>query len=573
MADGSRDTPVRNSPASQLVLLGAVLPMTAGLRTTEAVAVAGERIVAVGDRALGRQRAGTEAEVLDFGERTLLPGFIDTHAHVAAAAVGAETMVDCRASRCSSVAEILQTLSDNLTAAADGWLMARSSLMLDQKLSDRRLPTRAELDSVSTTVPIALRTSHVSLLNSAALEAVRIEDYLDVAHGSLGPTTIELGSDGRPSGVVSNLDSLLPFPQPGPELVERALQTGTRRLFLANGVTSMCEMTDTPEALRQMLELSERNLLPGRFSLFLMSPATFTLEQACAWREQGIEERPGRFEVRGIKLFADGGFSSRDAAIKLPYAGRDATDPHARGKLNFSDAELTEILTRASEADLQVAFHTNGERAQEAVCRVAESLDIPAQLPVRLEHAGNFVYDKGLPELWRRAGAVPVPQAMFIHAMAEFMPTYLGPRGAQHGRLPFRTLFADGWRPASGSDAYWALDDEVCDPLWNVSLCMSRRGYSGRPIDPEESLDLATALSMYTVHGAALLGEEANRGTLEPGKLADLVVLDRDLTRDPSAENVLAADVDFVFIGGELVHAREGAAPPRRSVAGDGARV
>lgn len=547
---------------SEKAILGRVLTLTEGLIARQGLTVAGDRIVEVGDRALADGDLTAGRRVLDFGERTILPGFVDNHAHVAAASVGAETMIDCRASRCSTVGQILQTLSDNLDASDDnGWLMARSSLMLDQKLEERRLPSRQELDSVSRRIPIALRTSHVSILNSAALEAVGIDDYAGVTHGSLGPTTIERGPDGRPSGVVSNLDSLLPFPEPDAATVRTALERGSRRLFTANGVTTICEMTDTPRAMRAMVESIDAGRLPIRFSVFLMSPATFTLEQACAWREQGVEERAGRFEVKGIKLFADGGFSSRDAAVKHPYASGVALESDARGKLNFTDSQLEEILASARDAGLQVAFHTNGERAQEAVCRVAHALDPASPLPVRLEHAGNFVYDKSLPDLWRRTGAIPVPQAMFIHSMAEFMPIYLGPYGAQHGRLPFRTLMDDGWELSSGSDAYWALDDEVCSPLWNMWLCMSRRGYSGQPIDPEEALDLERALRMHTINGARLLGEDATRGTLEPGKVADLVVLDRDLTADPSPENVRDASVDYVYVGGERVYERDGANP------------
>lgn len=540
------------------ILLGRVLTLTDGLRTRRAVSIRDGRIAGVGapDEL---QDGSDEVEILDFGERTLMPGFVDTHAHVALTAVGAETMVDCRVPQCSSVEDILQKLSDSLGETQDGWLMARSSLLLDQKLADRRLPTRDELDRVSGTVPIALRTSHLSVLNSSALNKVDIDRFIGLRQGSLGPVTIEMGSDGRPNGIVSNLDAMLPFPEPDEATVSRAIEENTIRQFTANGVTSICEMSDTRQSLDVMVDLIDRGRLTSRFSVFLMSPGTLSFEQACNWRDQGIHERPGVFEIRGIKVFADGGYSSRDAAVHHPYAESVALESGPLGKLNFTEKELADMFIAADHAGLQVALHTNGERAQEQVCLVTEKLRLNNALPVRLEHAGNFVYEKNTPEMWRRGSALPVPQPMFIYTMAPYMPIYLGDYGARHGRLPFKTLTDAGWDLPAGSDAYWALEDEVTNPLWSIWCCMKRLGFDGQLIDPEEAIDLETALRMHTIFGARLLDREEIIGTLETDKLADIVVLDRDITSGITVDDLPGVKVDSVYVGGEQVYLRTGA--------------
>lgn len=522
----------------------------------------GARLAAVG--AAEEVAAGVpQARVLDFGDRTIMPGFIDTHAHVALTSIGRETMIDCRVHRCRSIEGIVETLRDSLDLAEEtGWLIARSSLLLDQKLEDRRFPTKEDLDRVSTTVPIALRTSHLTILNSRALDQVEIERFASARHGSLGPVTIERGADGTPNGIVSNMDSLLPFPEPDPETAKRAIEVGARELFTANGVTTVCEMSDTREALDAMVELIDAGQLHPRFQVFLMAPGTVTVEQACDWRAQGIQERAGRFDIHGLKLFADGGYSSRDAATKHPYAPEVALEPGSTGKLTFTDDELSTIFQQAHAAGLQVALHTNGERSQEAVCAVAERLNLPDWYPVRLEHAGNFMYDPQTQDAWRRAGAQPMPQPMFIYTMAEFMPIYLGEYGARHGRLPFKTLLETGWELPSGSDAYWALEEEVTNPLWSMWCCMKRQAFSGEVIDSDEAIDLESALRMHTVNGARALGLD-DRGSLEPGKAADVIVLDGDLTNGIGADNIQDVKVDRVYVGGESVYERPGASPPQ----------
>jgi predicted amidohydrolase YtcJ len=544
--------------SEQVVLHGKVLPLSDGLKTQQAVGIRDGKILGVGGVSqVADMMKGVAA--LDFGDRTIMPGFIDSHSHAASSAMGAAWMIDC-VNTCSCIEEMQQVLTQNLDAAErTGWVNARGTFMANVRWTDGRYPTREDLDKVSKKVPIAVRTGHISILSTKALEVVEIEKYANAVHGSGGPIAIHRGADGKPNGRINNLDGLLPYPEPDDATVESSLDTGIRDYFTAHGVTTICEITDHRRSLGILGRLIDQGRVRSRFKLLLRVPRTCSFEDALRWRELGITERPGMFEVAGVKLFADGGFSSADAAVKAAYAKEVALHPGSKGVLSFKDDELARILEKSATAGMQVAFHANGERSQEQICRIVKELGLKGAAPVRLEHAGNWVWDPETPHQWQEAGALPVPNPMFLSLMAPAMPGFLGKYGAQHGRLPFKSLLARGWELPSGSDATCYYDRSVSNPFFSIWCCMKRQGWDGHLIDPEEAIGLEDALKMHTVHPARLLGEEHTRGTLEVNKLADLIVLDRNVL-DVTADDVRDVNVDFVFRGGELVYAREGAA-------------
>jgi len=546
----------------QAVLLGRILPLRPhdGLRTENAVALRGDTIAAVGPSAdvAGAVPAGTP--VLDFHDRTVMPGFVDTHTHAAAGSIGGTTMLNCVDGH-ESIADIQQTLTDHLGDGTEsGWLIARAKLFLDRRLRDDRYPTREDLDKVSRTVPLALQTGHLTMLNSAGLEAIDVERFVGVRHGGMGPIHVQTGPDGRPNGLVNNMDALLPLPVPDRGAAKDAVADGVRRLFTANGVTTLCEMSDTRATMASLTELVDEGRIGSRMDVFLMVPGTMSLDEALDWRRNGISERPGMLDIRGVKMFGDGGYSSSDAAIHSPYCDEVALEPGSTGVLSFSDDELADVLRTLHAVRVQLALHTNGERAQEQLGRVGAKLNLRGGPPIRLEHAGNWMWDPLTPEHWHRGGAVPVPQATFMYTMAAGMPHYLGDYAARPGRLPLRTLFESGWELAGGSDWIWSFEEKITNPLFSVWCCMQREGWDGVVIDPEERLDLETALRMHTANGAKLLGHGDTRGSLEAGRLADIVVLDRDITC-VGADGIRDSRVDYVFVGGDLVYVRDGAVP------------
>ncbi|WP_040167349.1 amidohydrolase [Microbacterium gorillae] len=541
------------------LITGRVLSLAAGLSQDQALAVTGTDIAAVGSTEAARSVLGSPARVLDAGRRTVMPGFIDSHSHAAATAIDSATMVDCV--NCHSIEQMQQILSENLHRAADtGWLIARGQFLLNLRWTERRYPDRHDLDKVSTTIPIAFRAGHKAVLNTKALEVVDIERYAGVTHGAAGPASIEREADGRPSGRINNLDPLLPLPEPTAAEVDAAIRNGVRNLFTAKGVTTTCEITDSRASLQTLADMVDDGTAGTRFKLLLWVPRTYTLDEALDWRAQGLTERAGMFDVHGIKMFADGGYTSSDAATEVPYTAAVASEPGSMGVLSFSDDELAELLDRLGTAGVELAMHANGERSQEQLARVLENFTGTAP-KLRLEHAANWVWNAQTPDRWRRANAAPVPNPSFMFTMAPAMPHFLGEYGARSGRLPYRTLLDQGWRLPAGSDCTPNYDIEASDPFTSMWCAMAREGWDGVPIEPEESIDLESALRMHTQYPAELLGEGDRKGTLEAGKLADLVVLDRDITAGVDAATIRDVQVDHVLLGGRTVYSRPGAEP------------
>jgi predicted amidohydrolase YtcJ len=505
------------------------------------------------DLLLRERLRGPGTEVRDVGDRTLLPGFIDVHAHLEVAARTLETTVDCRAPVCGTVADVLDALRDGLgTQVRDGWMVGQGNLFFDQKLAERRLPTREELDSVSRDVAIALRAGgHITVLNSRALQEAGIDaGYRAPDHSITGMPDVEMGSDGRPTGVVREFDNALPLPELGRDELRTALRDGTRRLFTANGVTTVGEISETPAGLELLDGLIADGELGLRMAIYLWAPGTMSVEQACSWTEH-LTLRAGedRFRIQGLKLFSDGGYSAASAATKKPYL-----DGHC-GKIALTEDGFSKTFHRATEAGLQLAVHANGDGAQEWLCKaIAAEGGAPAgRLRTRIEHAGNFLPDyEATTATWTQAGIIPVPQPVFIYTFGDFFESYLGEYGTR-GRFPFRRLIDDGWELTGSSDVWVGSEDHATEPMFSVWCCLARQSFLGERLHPEQAVTLDEALAMHTINAARVLGVEEHRGSIEAGKVADLVVLDRDVHRT-ATDDLRDVGVDLVLSEGRVVH-------------------
>ena len=558
MAQDLTDVP---AVADTIVLSRNVIPLDVAARDPEArgLAIRDGRILAVLREDAIEAHRGPQTAVHDIGDRPLLPGFIDVHAHVEVACRAAHGTVDCRAPECGSIDDVLSTLSEAAAGERDSpWLVGQANLFFDRKLAEGRLPTRDELDRVSRDVPIALRAGgHITVLNTRALEVAGIDEHFHPPDASItGKPVVVRDECGCPTGVVKEMDNLLPIPPPDRDQVAEALHSGIRTMFTEHGVTSLGEISETVTGIGCMDDLANAGRLGARVGVYLWAPGTMSLADACDWQSQ-FALTAGRDHVRiqGVKLFADGGYSAKSAAVKRPYLGEDG---HC-GDIALTEEFMAEALAETRRAGLQLAIHANGDRAQEWLCDViAANGGSPAGgMRTRIEHAGNFRPERETTESWRRAGIVPVPQPVFLYTFGDYFSDYLGPYG-DLGRFPFAELLADGWRLSGSSDVWVGSEREATNPLFGVWCAVRRESYTGHVIDPEQAVTIEQALRMHTIDAAAVMGLEAERGSLAPGKLADLVVLDRDPFTVPVDELPRIA-VDAVYLGGERIHRREAA--------------
>jgi predicted amidohydrolase YtcJ len=540
--------------AERVLVSARVYTMAASGSPVTAVAIADGKITATGGQELVERLRSAGTEVVDVGERPILPGLIDAHVHYEIESVALATSVSIHTPPCTSIDDIVTTLRENADRSdtRGGWLVGEGNLMQDQRLQERRVPNRHDLDKVSTTVPIALRIGgHTTAMNSRALELADFGRRTKLSRAAL----LERDERGELTGVAREVFYDLPIPVPEGDAMRETLVSGMRQAFTRYGVTTIGEIPRTVRATRLMHELVDAGSLPCRIRAFVRPEPGMTVEETIDIAREWQHTDEARFRVQGIKLFADGGLTAATAATLRPYAIRRGS----RGRLKYTAHELQRYISSIAEASLQPMVHAVGERAQIAVCdavRAAGVRSLPPRRRPRVEHAGNFVSGHQVLDAWEAADIVPVPNIVMLYSFGAFMPRYLGRYGTR-GRFPLKMLIEQGWRLPSGSDIT-GDEPQSTNPMFGVWTAVARQSVSGQLVEPEQALTVDQALRMYTVDAAAALGDD-HLGTLEPGQRADLVVLDRD-PHEVDPDQLPDIRPELVIHDGEVVHATEAAA-------------
>jgi predicted amidohydrolase YtcJ len=542
-----------DTKADTVILGGRVISMHPdATRDAHGVAIKGDRILRLIKRAQLADVCGPDTRVIDLGDRPLLPGFVDVHAHSEVVCRTTFGTVDCRTPECATIDDVCAALRAEVARQEPGqWVVGQGNLFFDRKLKERRLPSRADLDSVSRDSPVAVRAGgHITVLNSKALELAGIDrDYVAPTFSVTGLPEVVRDTDGNPTGVVKEMDTLLPFPGYDRHRLRAALKEGLYNYFTRFGVTTIGEISETVDGIECLNDMAEADELPVSMRIYLWAPGTLKLEEACNWPQHiRLTASEAAIRIQGIKLFADGGFSAKSAAVSCPYVGSTSC-----GEIAFPKYFFRRALEQSQRNGLQLAVHANGDRAQEWLCQLVTEMGGAGtgRARMRIEHAGNFLPRRETRDWWAKAGIIPVPQPVFIYTFGEYFPDYLGQPGTV-GRFPFRTLIDEGWRLSGSSDVWIGSEREATNPLFSVWCCLKREAYSGAIIDEHESITLEQALRMHTLDAAATMGEDDVKGSLAPGKLADVIALDRD-PFDVPVDDIRRLKVDYVMARGRTV--------------------
>lgn len=537
----------------QVVVGGRVITMERDAATDwNGVLIRGERIVRLIRRSeLAALDDGTR-EIIDLGTKMLMPGFVDVHAHSEVVCRTAYKTVDCRAPECDTIPKVLEALRrDAPEGGKNDWIVGQANLFFDRKLAEDRLPTREELDTVSTERPIALRAGgHITVLNTRALEVAGVDrNFVPPSHSITGPVTVERDENGDPTGVVKEMDVLLPLPSPNAEELSAAIEDGLRKYFTTYGVTTIGEISESIEGLQAMNELALAGRLPVGMRVYLWAPGTIKLEDVPHWRDRlSLTAPESAIRIQGVKVFSDGGFSARSAAVNCCYKGAGDFS----GFIAFPKYFLRQALKVCRDNGLQLAVHANGDRAQDWLSDNIADLGGAGsgRQRVRIEHAGNLLPNWETADRWAASGIVPVPQPVFLYTFGEYFPDYLGDYGAR-GRFPFKSLIEAGWRLSGSSDVWIGSEREATNPFFSIWCCLKRETYTGNYIDPHEAITLEQALRMHTIDAAWAMGEDDQKGSLAPGKLADVIALDRD-PFDVEVDGLRDIKVEFVMARGSV---------------------
>ncbi|MGH2879151.1 MAG: amidohydrolase [Solirubrobacteraceae bacterium] len=531
---------------AELLLIGDVRTMRPDGASAGALAVRDGRILAVGDAHDLSSLRGSETVVLDVGGRTVLPGLIDAHGHfghVARSMVGA---VDCRTPPVATVADILERASARARQLPAGnWILLQGTTFQDELLAERRFPTPDELTAVSADRPIVYRSSiHHLVLNRCALALAGIDrDTPEPPSGH-----IERDAAGEPTGVLAEMFDHLPIPPSGePELVESISRVAWRD-YLANGVTSIQEIWDSSALMGLLGKAVADREIPLRVRGFGWVPLAGSVAEVASGAIGDAQLTPGWFEGGGVKLFVDGGTSAHTAAFYEEYL--DA--PGRRGALTYELEQLTAHIAEAHAAGAQVAIHAAGDLAQDISLAALELAGVRSELDLRprIEHGANTAWNAWRSDFCKRLGVLPVPNLGFIYNYGEFWPRSLGKRG--ENCIPLRTLFDSGFPVPSSSDTTGG-DPRLLNPFHNMWCAITRKTFTGATIDPRQRITREQALAMYTRHAAHAGFWESSRGTLQPGMLADIAVLDRNLD-DVADEDFDQIGVDHTIVDGEILY-------------------
>lgn len=482
------------------------------------------RVAALGDPDELAAALPPGAERVDLAGRVVLPGFVDGHCHLELSTTHLAYEVSCFSPPHRSLAEIASALAERARGTPPGeWIVGRANFSLERWVEEGRPLLRGDLDAAVPDHPaVVLSGLHVCTLNTRALEVTGLLDGGNPPRGA----SLHLAS-----GRATELWDWLPLPRYGPERAAAAIEDLGRSLFQARGVTSIAEIPFTSDGVRALQELRRRGRLPARIGLWYHVPRLCSVvDIARLGLEAGFGDET--LALGGIKLFVDG--------AGVDTAGRPVLD------LKWTQEELDEVVRAAHEANLQLWMHVAPSRAaaEMALTAVERALErCPrADHRHRIEHVGDMKPDRALLERIRRAGVVPVATPQFVWSYGDADP--------DGSCVPLRTLHDLGFRVPGNSDCT-GTQPEAANPFHGVWCALARRTRAGVELLAEERIELDAALRMFTVDAAWACGWD-DRGSLDPGKLADLVVLGRDPWETP-LEELRDIPIDMTVIGGEIV--------------------
>ncbi|BCS32174.1 amidohydrolase [Luteitalea sp. TBR-22] len=544
-------------PADLVVVNGTVVTLDRADSRAQAIAIHHGRIVAVGSDAAVRAWAGPSTQVIDARGRTVIPGLIDSHVH----ALGAAPVEAVRPFRTlSSVQELQAWIRDEATRSpGTGWIW--SPRVYPTRLKEGRFPTREELDAAVADRPVVADGAYAFVLNTAALRAAGITAEAPDPAGA----QIVRGPGGEPTGLLRNARSALSRYLPAPTAaLPLAEIEALHRVYLESGITSVIERGATVAGYRAYEALKASGRLHVRATVTLMLPAGLQVSDVARVID-ALPLQPGqgddRLKVGPLKLTVDGGILLGTSYMREPYGPRSRAlygvqGDDYRGFLSASPAVIHEVMKVGHARGWQMSAHVTGDAGVDVVLDAFEAAQRAHPRPDP-RHTLIHAYFP-TPEVARRVAALGVQvdtQPAWFYKDADALLGALGSPRLQHF-IGVKTWRDAGVRVALNTDHMFGADRDTAmnpfNPFLTIATAVTRRTESGRRIGAAEAVSRLEALRMMTIDAAALSFDEANRGSIEVGKLGDLAILSDDLLTCP-ADRIRHIKADVTIVGGQVV--------------------
>lgn len=531
--------------ADTVFMNGEIITVDQTNRVAESVAVKDNRIIAVGTNQQMQDYITKETDIIDLKGRSLLPGFIDAHLHLTI--YGTNLLgVSCIEPHISSLQDIFMDLKQKAAETPKGhWVRAWG--FNETKLKENRFPTKEELDDLSSDHPIVvIRTcNHTSIANSKALAIANITESTENPEGGI----IERDPDERLTGkLLENAHmQLFEYAAYDNEEIRKGIKLASDE-FIKAGITSIHDAGaygDGAESLRIMQQSANADELKVRVYA-LVGSLTDSHEFVDRMMKAGPITGFGNefLKIGPAKLFIDGSSVGPTLATREPYTHA----PDDCGILYYSQDKLNLILGEAHKRGFQITSHAQGDKAIEMLLDCIETAlsEHPRENHRhRIEHAG--IASPDLVERMKKLGVVPIPNPAFIHENGDKYLEFYGSR--VNNMYPARDYLEQGIIAAFASDAPVVS----CNPLLGIHAAVNRQSWQSQPVGETQRISIMDAIRAYTWNGAYASFEENIKGSIEAGKLADLVVLNRSLLHsDQSA--IKDIQVDLTMIDGKILY-------------------
>jgi predicted amidohydrolase YtcJ len=535
-----------NSPRDTILRDATILTMDDRRSIVPGLWIRGDRIAGAGDPAWLAAQAGPDARVVSLGGATVVPGFNDVHCHISGYAYSLMG-VDVSQPRCPDFASIKAALVDQAARTPPGvWVSGWG--YVEYKLREHHHPTRWDLDKVIGDRPAVIyhTSGHVSVVNSEGLAAAGYRD------DSPDPPGGQLGRDehGVANGVLYNFANFRLLDENYDRDLRAMTTTGRAKMleraareYSALGITSLSDAAGyaTNITFRMFRDAEAEGRLALRIAAMFNEKVGDCLIDAGMTTGFGSEW----LQVGAIKVFGDGGMSSRTAAVEEPYL----TEPHDHGTLFFERDDLAAVIRKYHEAGFQVAIHAQGDVGIRTALGAYEDVlgrGSGNRMRHRIEHGGCLY-----PHLLKQAAEVGIHVASEPAYLSVLGDGYFEAFGDDSAQMlyPFASIRKAGLVVGGSSDAPVV----TADPLVGIRDAVVRRTEGGRSIGSSEKLAPIEALELYTRDAAWLSHHERTKGSLEPGKLADYVVLaENPLEVEP--ERIAEVRVLRTVVGGETMY-------------------
>lgn len=553
-SSGPRSAPRASDPrqafAAQLILHnGKIITVDKEFSIRQAVAVAEGKILAVGDDPAILALSGPGTSVIDLDGKTVIPGLEDDHFHMLKVATDAYLGVNITLT--SSVSEMLDGIRAKVKISAPGATVYTMSGWLPEQLKEKRPPSRAELDSVSPDNPVVVQGGHTEYLNSYALRVLGITRDTPSPPGGFiqkDPAT------GEPTGLlVDNAMSLSRklFPVATEEQKREALRRGMKAENSV-GITSIREPTLNPADMRLYQELWRASEITLRVSMNLnLDPEQSASAMIGQLHEWGVSTGFGDPLLRldGIGEFGiDGGFQAALMTQDYPASSQVQTKEPFRGLQRIPTDKFDEVVEAMNRLNWRPCVHSVGDRATDILLDAYEKANAQSSISGKrwvIEH-GHYTR----PDQYARIKKLGIVISTQFHPYmaAQTMVENWGKERASRA-MAIREWLDAGLKVGGGSD--WTL--LPANPFWMISFFVTRDTRLWGVLGAKERISRKEALQMMTINNAYLTFEENIKGSIEPGKLADFVVLSDDLLTAPE-EEIKNITPLLTILGGRVVY-------------------